>query len=516
MAFEKDLFISYSHIDNTPLFEGQNEGWVSRFHKTLAANLQFCMGKPPAIWRDLKLTGLDKFDQEIHDQISKAAMLISVVSPRYVLSKWCTEEVRAFCESAQQTGGDSVGNRCRIAKIIMFPVDNEDPLPPVMRQLLGYPFYTVDDQQTPILLDPALGADKAGQFNMKIYKLACDLRESLRKLPAPSSSTAAPPTTPAGTVVSAGAAAAAVRTAPNAKPVIYLAQCAYDCRDAREAVETDLRTQGYTVLPDTTLSNLEDEFTAQVRAMLDTARLAIHMVGAAPGLVPDGPAQKPAVVLQHELAVEKSKAGALERVIWLPAGAVSTNPTHQQFIERLRRDPEAQYRADLVTADLETLKGAVHSALRKLEEPPRPKPAVTTGAASKSIYMIFDDDDRKATVPLRKYLRSLGHEVATPVFEGDAATVRKANDDQLALCDAVLVYYGAGDEAWYRSVKIDLRKLKGTRADRPLEAEYTFLGGPSSNDKQDLVDLGEPGVIDGRNGFVEAQLSEFAGKLEHA
>ena len=34
-------------------------GQSCRFHKTLAANLQFCMGKPPAIWRGLKLTGLD-------------------------------------------------------------------------------------------------------------------------------------------------------------------------------------------------------------------------------------------------------------------------------------------------------------------------------------------------------------------------------------------------------------------------------------------------------------------------
>lgn len=60
MAFEKDLFISYSHIDNTPCSRLRTKGGQScRFHKTLAANLQFCMGKPPAIWRGLKLTGLD-------------------------------------------------------------------------------------------------------------------------------------------------------------------------------------------------------------------------------------------------------------------------------------------------------------------------------------------------------------------------------------------------------------------------------------------------------------------------
>ena len=511
MAFEKDLFISYTHNDNKPLFEGQQQGWITRFHKALDAHLSLWLGKQPAIWRDDKLTGLDKFDQEIHDQLPKSAMLVSVISPRYLVSQWCTEEVRAFCEAAAVSGGDSVGNRLRIAKVIMIPVDNEDPLPAPMRQVLGYPFYFVDEQQRPIQLDPAYGDDKAQMYNLKIAKLAYDLSQNIKKLEAAPIAAAAAAPSGASTLPS-------VPPPVSSKPVVYLAQTAYDCRDARDQIEADLRTQGYTVLPDKPLSNEEDDYLAAVRDLLDRSKLSIHLIGAAPGLIPDGPTQRPAIALQNELAIEKSRSSGLARLIWLPERVQSANPVQQQFIDSLRKDASFQFGADLIAADLEALKGAVYSALRKLEQPPRPKPAESSAlpGAPRSVYVICDDDDRKPSLAVRKFLKSRGHGVETPVFEGDAALIRRANDDQLAACDAVLIYYGAGDPAWYRSVKIELRKLKGTRSERPLMAEYTYLDGPRTSDKQDLIDLEEPCVINGFEGFAEARMTPFLDQMERS
>ena len=82
--------------------------------------------------------------------------------------------------------------------------------------------------------------------------------------------------------------------------------------------------------------------------------------------------------------------------------------------------------------------------------------------------LICDERDRKATIPLRKFLKGQGLDVQIPVFEGDAATVRRNNQDLLTRCDAVIVFYGAGDESWKRTVESDLRKMKGYRGDRPL------------------------------------------------
>ena len=39
---------------------------------------------------------------EIVAQFPKTAMLVSIISPRYIESEWCTREVSEFCKSAEQ------------------------------------------------------------------------------------------------------------------------------------------------------------------------------------------------------------------------------------------------------------------------------------------------------------------------------------------------------------------------------------------------------------------------------
>ena len=43
MNFEQNLFISYTHIDNQPLSDG-DKGWISRFHASLKAMLSMRLG----------------------------------------------------------------------------------------------------------------------------------------------------------------------------------------------------------------------------------------------------------------------------------------------------------------------------------------------------------------------------------------------------------------------------------------------------------------------------------------
>ena len=91
--------------------------------------------------------------------------------------------------------------------------------------------------------------------------------------------------------------------------------------------------------------------------------------------------------------------------------------------------------------------------------------------------------------------------------------VRRDNQDLLTRCDAVMVFYGAADESWKRAVDSDLRKMKGYRGDAPVRASYTYLAWPVTDDKKDLIDMDEAGLIDGLNGFSEAQLEPLVRTL---
>ncbi len=95
-SFNKDLFISYAHIDNKPLTPGQ-QGWISRFHASLEALLSMRLGHTAKIWRDDKLQGNDVFADEIISQFTQTAVLVSILTPRYLNSDWCTREAREFC-----------------------------------------------------------------------------------------------------------------------------------------------------------------------------------------------------------------------------------------------------------------------------------------------------------------------------------------------------------------------------------------------------------------------------------
>ena len=109
MPFDLHAFISYAHIDNEPLEPGQ-PGWVSRFHAVLKTRLSQRLGEPARLWRDDKLRGDDVFDDEIRAQLPRAALLVSILTPRYVRSGWCKSELDGFAAAAAATGGVQVRN----------------------------------------------------------------------------------------------------------------------------------------------------------------------------------------------------------------------------------------------------------------------------------------------------------------------------------------------------------------------------------------------------------------------
>jgi hypothetical protein len=493
MEFQRHLFISYAHLDNVPLTEHQ-QGWITRFHETLSAMLGMRIGRKAEIWRDAKLTGNDIFADEIIQQFPQTELLISVLTPRYVESEWCVREVREFCKSAEATGGLVVGNKSRVLKVIKMPVENEHSLPSVMREALGYPFYVFDEQQVPLELDPAYGDEFTKKYSLKLAKLAYDIAVLIKKIESP-----APTDSPRE-----GSAAAAT------KPRIYLAECSFDRRNAREALESELRLHGYPVLPDTQLPKAEEEYIAAVEDLLARCELSIHLVGAKYGVVPDGPTDKSVTVLQNELAIERYKKVGLRRIISLPEGTKSESALQQEFIDRLLKDAELQSGADLITGITEDVKGSVHAALKKLQKPLSPAPE---RAGDKLVYVICDERDRHATIPLRKFLKGRGCDVEIPLFEGDAAAVRQNNQELLAQCNAVILFYGKGEEAWKRAICSELKKAGAYRSATPLLANYIYLAEPITESKTELLELEELNLINGFQGFSEAAMLNFVRAL---
>jgi hypothetical protein len=370
------------------------------------------------------------------------------------------------------------------------PTDRRERLPHILKDALGYEFYEADGTRE-LPLDPSFGSGET--YRRQIYFLAQDIADLISKLKEKDIEHKQ------STIAS--------------KPTVYLAECSYDRREERDKIRGELRAHGYSVLPDqiAQLPDLESEYVAEVTRLLESCQVAVHLIGPSRGKIPDGAGSKSAVQLQNEIAADRSEAFGLHRLIWLPEGTSSQHPEHQAFIDALLRVPELQRGADLITANIETLKAALHAVLHRLETSARV--VSQPNDSNRLVHLICDQRDRSASIPLRRYLKGEGIDVAIPLFEGSAAQVRQANEDLLRRCDVAILYYGAGDEAWKRTVENDLRKATAHREQKPSLTPFIFLAPPATEDKDELIELGESNLINGMNGFNESELEPILHSL---
>jgi hypothetical protein len=157
----------------------------------------------------------------------------------------------------------------------------------------------------------------------------------------------------------------------------------------------------------------------------------------------------------------------------------------------------------------------MHSTLRQFQAPvAATAPAALAGPAV--VHLLMCEADRSAAVPLLKLLRAAGLKVTIPVFVGDAASLREANTQLLAGCDALILFYGAGDEVWKFHQHNEVRKRSADTAARGGWSEWTALALPLTPDKEMLQALAEPGLIDGIAGWSAAVLQELLSALTAA
>ncbi len=491
--YENDIFISYAHIDNQALTENQ-KGWIDRFHRTLEIRLQELLGENPKIWRDKKLQGNDVFSDAIVRQFQSAAILISVISPRYVKSEWCTKELSEFIEVAEQKQGLRIGDKLRTFKVVKTPVPREK-MPPELQAVLGYEFYQIDkDTDKAVEFRRESGPEFEQRFVALVFDLAHEISQLLSTL-------------------KEDAHSGSETSIPKDEKYIYLAQTTTDLKDQSDKIKRELLEQGYTVLPDQELPTALDDLQELVRSYLQRCLLSIHLVGEKYGFVPEGEEKRSIVWLQNELAAEYSKSSELPRIIWMPKGLTPPESEHHQveFLKHLQQE-SFQMGAELVQTSIEDLKSIILSQLEKLERRKTEEPDQKSEASY--IYLICDEHDLEMIESLYNFLHDNGLEVLIPEFEGDAETIREAHEKNLLMCDAALIYYGSASETWVRSKVEDLSKALGLGRAEGIPNNLIYVGPPESMKKK-LFKSHEPPFITNFNESIPDILGEFVVKIKN-
>ena len=475
MEFAGDAFISYAHLDNVELVEGR-KGWVANFHRALEVRVGQLLGKSPKIWRDPKLSGNDLFAETLIDQLKQVALLVSVVSPRYLKSEWTMRELNEFWRAAGEQGGIHVSHKARVFKVLKTPVPL-DRTPPELRTLIGYEFFKVDPETGKIReLDEVFGPDAHRDFWLKLDDLAHDIVELLEAMEHPDR---------ASTPIEQARALVADVVSKAAPDAVYLAETTSDLRDEREAIRRGLQQQGYTVLPDRTLPHVAAEAESAIRADLARSRMSIHPIGRTYSLVPEG-GTRSLVEIQHELASERAAQGRFSRLIWMPGGLKVEDPRQKQVVDRLRLDPRIKDHADLLETYFEDLRTTMQVWLKADRSPAAPAGRVPASAQTRPpvVYVIADERDTPLLGPWTNGLFEQRLEIIQPIFSGNESEIREFHEESLATCDGVIILHGAGNELWLRRKLREIQKSPGYGRTRPQPRIAICLIAPRTPEKE--------------------------------
>ena len=450
-----DVFISYSHRDNSP--DGVLDTyWVSDLHRALEERVSKLLGRDVVVWRDPRMKGNEPVGEALDRRLAETAALVCVVSPSYIASGWCRREIEWFVEACREQRLETVIGLTRFFKVLKTPVERELHPPPIA-DLVGYEFYSYDPETGyPEEFQKAFGKEVQVQYWQRLNRLAHEVAALLRAI--------------------AGAAAESAR----AGPVVFLAETSEELNDARETVHTDLLSKGCRVLPDRSLDLTDPALDETLDAWLSASDLSVHLVGARSGPSAGG-SHRSLVQAQLDAAGRHRR---LRRILWLLPAPTSAEPAGAEFVDRLRTGSDLGPGDDLVEGSLDKLRLAIDRTPLAGEKAAHRSRAVAPEEVRRRVYLICDVLDVEDVAPLSEALFSRGLEVITPAFEGDESEVRLDDQENLKTCDAVLLYWGAGSELWRRRRQRDVEKSWGYGRARPLIAVAVYLAAPDRPEKR--------------------------------
>ncbi len=458
MLEQSDVFLGYSPIDNQAL-QPASEGWVAQFHRNLEIRLQQLTGEPLQIWRGQWNPEDDQPDEGVVRRLPGLRAMVSVISPPFVKSNRCRSEVEAFLKSPGSPDRISRERSLRLVKAVKRPVPSSEIHPPmdtVLSDRSAVEFFDRDPESGRVReFDEAFGERARQRYQERIYDLAHEVCSVLQDVP----------------------------DADGADVLrIFLAMPTYELQDAYDAIRRVLLEKGHSVFPDRVLPMEAAALEHDVRANLQECDLSIHLFGNSYGFIPEN-AHQSVAELQNRIAEEESRAQGFRRLIWIPGDLDARDERQESFLRRLQEDDLEDERVDLIKGTVSLFKEIL---LRRLapEDEKTESSSESDAERARRIYVICDREDEAAVEPLEDYLFEKGFEVSLPDFEADQEEFGQNHRDNLADCDAVLVYYGVGRKAWVDTKLRDVLKATGYGRTAPIRHQAVYIAPPEDRRKE--------------------------------
>jgi hypothetical protein len=392
------------------------------FVNALRSRLQVLTGRrEDRLWWDRRLRASERFDEEIRDNLENSAILVAVISPGYVHSKVCTQELETFLRRARETGSLTVDNLSRVLPVVRIPVEQE--IPDYFNQLQHLRFYQGSVWERFTEFDPS-----SAEFRQGIAELAHHISRLLRTLRS------------------------------QLMPV-YVAATS-DLGAQRERLQRELEMQGYRPLPEGAFPKAKD---------LHEARIGVFLIGQG--------SPEEALGNEYDLALEELRLRGPQEFhvyVWVPRGLDPSASPHRDLLNRIGFEPPTG--VEFMKTGFEELLDVLLAELRALSQGDLDR-------TTRLIYLIYGRQDWGEIEPLRRALGNLGFETREPAFTAEPSAAVKTHRAALAESDGVVVYWGTEPIEWVEAnlSEVWLAKARGS-VHTPLPV-VVYLGPPSTPEK---------------------------------
>jgi hypothetical protein len=441
-GYEFDVFVSYAWVDNEAL-DPADQGWVDALYHALDTTLAQKIGRKEAfsIWRDRKnLPGNQEISSHIPDQVRNSAIFLAILSPGYVSSKYCLQELQTFVNNVKSVENVKTGAAQRLFVVYKDPIDEfRHKMPEEFRDLRKYKFWKPDLNQKPRTLGWPLPrrdvADDLPLYYLNIRDLADEIVVKLDEMKvAADCASSRPP--------------AEVRQKKHTQ-FVFLAEVTDELDPRRDDVRRYLDQAGIGTLPTGAYYGLaRTEFERSFSADLDKCKAFVQLLGPfagkSPPDVPLGFAR-----LQFDLA----KSRRIPILQWR-----SPDLNLMDVFSAAQRE---LLQAETVQAtSFEEFKRTVAHAVTRTEQPKLER--------SSFVFVHAAPVDMDRAQALVEVLRD-SFDCVRPLYESDAKAEEIQNEiePKFIECDALVVLFVEAGIRWVEGQIQQFRKLKPKRAKDP-------------------------------------------------
>jgi hypothetical protein len=196
-SFAHDIFVSYAHGQDlsvpysdprrNPLYD-----WSHIFVDNLRSQLDLFLSNSiqtaderPDVWMDPKLKSTGSLEGNLEKEVQGSALLLTLMSPYYLVSPWCGKEARLFSEAAARFSPVTREDRTFVVSVAptdrkSWPTTLQDDQ---QRAFLGVDFYrrVGSEEWTPFGF-PAPNPSSDDEYWTGISRLASEIASQLRRM----------------------------------------------------------------------------------------------------------------------------------------------------------------------------------------------------------------------------------------------------------------------------------------------------------------------------------------------